>query len=99
MMTPERVKKWGSIGVLFAMGGTLMGTAIVWLFTTATEVKPLLASVERIERSNNEGHKKIAGLIEEQTKIMENNGKRLFRVEIQCDLNREDITRCQEKEK
>ena len=103
---PELIRKWGRIGILSTIFGTVIATAIIWLFTTATEVRPLLKSVERIESSlhrieqgNADGHKKLIRLIEIDQENMYAHSKKLYEQEILTNLNTETLRNCKEEHK
>jgi len=89
----EQVRRWGSIGILSTIGGSLLGASIIWLFKTVTEVKPLMQavtnisrSIDKIEESNRKSHEKLIELIELDQKNMMMFENRIQRVEIMCEM-------------
>ena len=94
---PPRVQHWGSITILSGLGGTLVASFIIWLVGQTMNIDPMLATMNRIEKSNADGHEKIAGIMQKVVDQLAHANTRITTVEILCEANRNNIGRCQDQ--
>tara|TARA_R110000772_G_scaffold5454_9_gene19557 strand:- start:791 stop:1093 length:303 start_codon:yes stop_codon:yes gene_type:complete len=90
----EQIRKYGVYSVLGIILAPFAVYAIVWIYNQAIRVPHIVISMERIEKTNKDGHSKVVKLIEEQTSIMMLNERRLYTLEVDCAHIKDEIDKC-----
>ena len=98
---PTQVKRFGSIAILTTVFTGLATTAMLWVFAQASDVQPLVMSVDRlsvtIKENSDDTNNQLAELsllmYEQNTKLIVGE-QRLITVERRCQENHDQIKDC-----